>query len=240
MPSAKAPSSSAGATATDFRKPSTSVNQSRTNRTSRSSSARSTKSSCLPMRSGRPPVGSADRRQRSSAPSAEDFAPRTVSPRGVCARARPARVAEHLDARSSAARWRRRASTSSSGPCSKLTTRQPGGRVGRGPRRRRRRHRGTRPRRRRTRPSIVASDQVAPGSGVAEPSVELAPADQLVVAERAAVADAGADRGHRDDPDGDRDGRGEQPAQRHVAEARVGSPPPWCPRRPLRARLGEG
>src|SRR5688572_16115346 len=50
IPSANAPSSSAGATDTDLRKPSTSVNQSRTNRTSRSSSARSTKSSCLPMR----------------------------------------------------------------------------------------------------------------------------------------------------------------------------------------------
>ena len=49
MPSSKAPSSSAGATATDLRNPSTSVNHSRTNRTSRSSSARSTKSSCLPM-----------------------------------------------------------------------------------------------------------------------------------------------------------------------------------------------
>src|SRR5690349_13122897 len=49
IPSANAASSSAGATATDFRKPRTSVNQSRTNRTSRSSSARSTKSSCLPM-----------------------------------------------------------------------------------------------------------------------------------------------------------------------------------------------
>ena len=49
MPSSNAPSSSAGATATDLRNPSTSVNHSRTNRTSRSSSARSTKSSCLPM-----------------------------------------------------------------------------------------------------------------------------------------------------------------------------------------------
>ena len=39
----------AGATATDFKNPSTSVNHSRTNRTSRSSRARSTKSSCLPM-----------------------------------------------------------------------------------------------------------------------------------------------------------------------------------------------
>jgi hypothetical protein len=47
MPSAKAPSNSAGATATDLRNPSTSVNQSRTNRTSRSSSARSTNSCCL-------------------------------------------------------------------------------------------------------------------------------------------------------------------------------------------------
>ena len=49
MPSAKAPSSSAGATATDFRKPSTSVNHSRTNRMSRSSSVRSTNSCCLSM-----------------------------------------------------------------------------------------------------------------------------------------------------------------------------------------------
>src|SRR6476619_7662447 len=50
MPSANSPSSSAGATATDFRNPSTSVNHSRTKRTSRSSSAQSTKSSCLPIR----------------------------------------------------------------------------------------------------------------------------------------------------------------------------------------------
>ena len=49
MPSLNAPSSSAGAMATDFSEPSTSVNHSRTKRTSRSSSARSTKSSCLPM-----------------------------------------------------------------------------------------------------------------------------------------------------------------------------------------------
>ena len=49
MPSSKAFSSSAGATETDFRYPSTSVNHSRTKRTSRSSSARSTKSSCFPM-----------------------------------------------------------------------------------------------------------------------------------------------------------------------------------------------
>src|SRR6516225_954698 len=47
IPSANAPSSSAGATATDFSVPSTSVNQSRTNRMSRSSSVRSTNSSCL-------------------------------------------------------------------------------------------------------------------------------------------------------------------------------------------------
>ena len=47
MPSANAPSSSAGATATDFRNPSTSVNHSRTNRMSRSSSVRSTNSCCL-------------------------------------------------------------------------------------------------------------------------------------------------------------------------------------------------
>src|SRR5690606_25678748 len=44
MPSLNAPSSSAGATATDLRKPSTSVNHSRTNRMSRSSSVRSTNS----------------------------------------------------------------------------------------------------------------------------------------------------------------------------------------------------
>ena len=49
MPSAKAPSSSAGAMATDFRDPRTSVNHRRTKRTSRSSSARRTKSSCFPM-----------------------------------------------------------------------------------------------------------------------------------------------------------------------------------------------
>src|SRR5512146_409095 len=47
MPSANAPSSSAGATAIDFSVPSTSVNQSRTNLMSRSSSVRSTNSSCL-------------------------------------------------------------------------------------------------------------------------------------------------------------------------------------------------
>ena len=44
MPSAKAPSSSAGAIATDFSVPSTSVNQSRTNRMSRSSMVRRTNS----------------------------------------------------------------------------------------------------------------------------------------------------------------------------------------------------
>ena len=44
MPSANAPSSSAGATATDFRNPSTSVNHSRMKRMSRSSSVRSTNS----------------------------------------------------------------------------------------------------------------------------------------------------------------------------------------------------
>src|SRR6516225_4115888 len=47
IPSANAPSSSAGATATDLSAPSTSVNQSRTKRMSRSSSVRSTNSSCL-------------------------------------------------------------------------------------------------------------------------------------------------------------------------------------------------
>lgn len=50
MPSSKAPSSSAGAMATDLRKPSTSANQSRTKRTSRSSTARSTNSVCLSIR----------------------------------------------------------------------------------------------------------------------------------------------------------------------------------------------
>ena len=49
MPSEKALSSSAGATATDLRKPSTSVNHSRTKRMSRSSSVRSTNSVCLSM-----------------------------------------------------------------------------------------------------------------------------------------------------------------------------------------------
>ncbi len=44
MPSSNAPSSSAGATATDFRVPSTSVNQSRTKRIWRSSRERSTNS----------------------------------------------------------------------------------------------------------------------------------------------------------------------------------------------------
>src|SRR5450756_2714005 len=47
IPSENAPSSSAGATATDLSAPSTSVNQSRTKRISRSSSVRSTNSSCL-------------------------------------------------------------------------------------------------------------------------------------------------------------------------------------------------
>src|SRR5262245_21599994 len=47
MPSAKAPSSSAGATATDLRNPRTSVNHSRTKRMSRSSRVRSTNSCCL-------------------------------------------------------------------------------------------------------------------------------------------------------------------------------------------------
>src|SRR6266699_1772981 len=47
MPSANAPSSSAGATAIDFSVPRTSVNHSRTNLMSRSSSVRSTNSSCL-------------------------------------------------------------------------------------------------------------------------------------------------------------------------------------------------
>ncbi len=49
IPSLNAPSSSAGAIATDFRNPSTSVNHIRTNRTSRSSSARNTNSVCLSM-----------------------------------------------------------------------------------------------------------------------------------------------------------------------------------------------
>ncbi len=44
IPSVKAASSSAGATATDLSEPSTSVNQSRTNRTSRSSTVRRTNS----------------------------------------------------------------------------------------------------------------------------------------------------------------------------------------------------
>src|SRR6266516_1405352 len=47
MPSANAPSISAGATAIDFIVPRTSVNHSRTNLSSRSSSVRSTNSSCL-------------------------------------------------------------------------------------------------------------------------------------------------------------------------------------------------
>ena len=50
IPSANAPSSSAGAMATDFRKPRTSVNHIRTKRTSRSSMARNTKSVCLSTR----------------------------------------------------------------------------------------------------------------------------------------------------------------------------------------------
>ena len=49
IPSPKALSSSAGAMATDFRNPSTSVNQSRTNLMSRSSIVRSTNSVCLSM-----------------------------------------------------------------------------------------------------------------------------------------------------------------------------------------------
>jgi len=54
IPSESAPSSSAGATATDFRKPRTSVNQSRTKRTSRSSMVRSTNSVCLSMQPSLP------------------------------------------------------------------------------------------------------------------------------------------------------------------------------------------
>ena len=49
MPSSNAPSSSAGAMATDLRYPSTSVNHSRTKRISRSSSVRSTNSFCRSM-----------------------------------------------------------------------------------------------------------------------------------------------------------------------------------------------
>ena len=49
MPSANAPSSSAGAIATDLSMPSTSVNHSRTKRMSRSSIVRSTNSVCLSM-----------------------------------------------------------------------------------------------------------------------------------------------------------------------------------------------
>ena len=49
IPSAKACSNSAGATATDLRKPSTSVNHSRTNRMSRSSSVLRTNSCCRSM-----------------------------------------------------------------------------------------------------------------------------------------------------------------------------------------------
>src|SRR5699024_604012 len=54
MPSAKAPSSSAGTMATDFSCPSTSVNHSRMNRTSRSSTVLRTNSSCLVIRSAVP------------------------------------------------------------------------------------------------------------------------------------------------------------------------------------------
>ena len=50
IPSAKAPSISAGAIATDFRVPATSVNQSLTNLTFLSSIVRSTKSRCLSMK----------------------------------------------------------------------------------------------------------------------------------------------------------------------------------------------
>ncbi len=50
IPSANAPSSSAGAIATDFSVPSTSVNHSRMKRMSRSSSVRSTNSCCLSTR----------------------------------------------------------------------------------------------------------------------------------------------------------------------------------------------
>ena len=54
IPSANALSSSAGAIATDFKKPSTSVNQSRTKRTLRSSKVRNTNSSCLLISSDMP------------------------------------------------------------------------------------------------------------------------------------------------------------------------------------------
>src|SRR5215471_15947781 len=75
MPSANAPSSSAGATATDLRKPSTSVNHNRTKRMSRSSSVRSTNSSCRSMSAfphrvmGRPRAHGIPRRRATVTPS---------------------------------------------------------------------------------------------------------------------------------------------------------------------------
>ena len=60
-PSEKAPSSSAGAMATDFKNPRTSVNHIRTNRTSRSSIARNTNSVCLSTALSLPPVAHSPR-----------------------------------------------------------------------------------------------------------------------------------------------------------------------------------
>ena len=71
MPSSKAVSSSAGVMANDFRNPSTSVNQRRMKRMPRSSTVRSTYSSCfamgfldLPGRHGTAPAGVRERRRR--------------------------------------------------------------------------------------------------------------------------------------------------------------------------------
>ena len=99
MPSSKAPSSSAGATATDLRNPRTSVNHSRTNRTSRSSSARSTKSSCLPMRRSltQPCYGDVAATPRPPGPLVEEAG--HVRPAGRRGRPRPARPSPGLGGR---------------------------------------------------------------------------------------------------------------------------------------------
>ena len=76
MPSVNAPSTSAGAIATDFRVPTTSVNQSLTNLTPRSSMVRRTKSRCLSIHTlsrTSQRTGSATRRRRRRMPRVPDW-----------------------------------------------------------------------------------------------------------------------------------------------------------------------
>src|SRR6266513_2780809 len=84
IPSANAPSSSAGATAIDFSVPRTSVNHSRTNLMSRSSSVRSTNSSCLStvLTLDVPhPLASLQRARSGSLCTYQRVCPASVSPR---------------------------------------------------------------------------------------------------------------------------------------------------------------